>query len=245
MIFRPLTAREQGMWAYQMRSVMTDGFDELVTDTWHWLQTPEAREYFFEQRGRLSTFFYESGINERWGEIVHTRATRGVDITEQIYDYARKVNMTDNLVPYTDTERRALNRLCDYNYELIRNVTMDEVSAIRRSLIQDYAEGNNPRQSHLRELQLEPINGFSPEARAEMIARTESARTLNISTLETMREAGMEWVVLYGCNPDCEVCGEYMDEDNPVHISDALDVGVPHPNCHGTWVVADRSLNSL
>ena len=240
--FRQITTREQNMWMYQLRSTMEEGFDEAVNETWRWLQTPEAEQFFMKQRGRLSTFFAESGIQDKWDDIITERAKRGADITEQIYDYARKVNMTDHLTEYTSTERAAMNRLCDYNYELIRNVTNDEITAIRRSLIVDYAEGNNPRQSHLRELALEPINGFSPMKRAEMIARTESARTLNISTLQTMGVAGVQYVVLVGCNPDCDVCGEYTDEDKPVRLEDALEVGVPHPNCHGTWVVADKEL---
>ena len=153
--------------------------------------------------------------------------------------------MTDHLVEYTRTERAALNRLCDYNYELIRNVTNDEITAIRRSLVQDYAEGQNPRQSHLRELALEPINGFSPAKRAEMIARTESARTLNVSTLETMRADGVQYVVLYGCNPDCDECSQYMDEEHPVRIDEALGVEVPHPNCRGTWIVVADSVKGL
>ncbi len=239
--YRAFTTREQNMWMYRLLGNITDGFDEAVNETVRWLESPQATDFFFKQRGQLNTFFKESGIQDRWQDIIDDRAKRGADITAEIYEYARSVNMTDHLVEYTRTERAALNRLCDYNYELIRNVTNDEITAIRRSLVQDYAEGNNPRQSHLRELALEPINGFSPAKRAEMIARTESARTLNMSTLETMRADGVQYVVLYGCNDDCDICGKYTDEEHPVSIDDALDIGVPHPNCHGTWiVVADK-----
>lgn len=209
------------------------GFDRAVNETMTWLHTPQAKEFFFRQRDQINTFFRESGIEERWDKIIEDRAMRGVDVTTSIFDYARKVNMENHLVPYTDTERRALNRLCDYNYELIRNVTSDEITAIRRKLVQDYGEGTYPLRTHLKELQLEPINGFSPEARAEMIARTESARTLNVSTLETYRNDGVTMVELFGCDPDCKECAEYA---KPTPIADAMECELPHPNCTGAWV---------
>ena len=225
-------------WMRRLYSSILAGFDEMVLETSQWLESPTARDFYFNQGERLSTFFESSGINDRWQEIINRRAKMGADITEEIYEYARSVNMEDHLIPYTATEKLALNRLCDYNYELIRNVCTDEVMAIRRKLIQDYAEGVNPLQTHLKELQLEPINGWSPEQRAEVIARTESARTLNVSTLETMRNNGVEYVTLYGCDPSCEECAQYLGERIP--IEEALNIEVPHPNCHGVWVRATQ-----
>lgn len=215
---------------------MAAAFDETVTVTLEWLQTPAAIEYFIEQGGRLSTFMNNSGIREQWQSIIDNRASRGADITEQIYDYARKVNMEDYLVPYTSAEKLAMNKLCDNTYELIRSVTNDQITSIRRHLIQDYAEGVNPRQTSLKEaleqIQLEPINGLSPQERAEMIARTESARALNTSTLETYKADGITMVSLY--NPDqCDECAEY---NTPTPIAEAIEIGVVHPNCRCTWI---------
>ena len=233
-----LSDSERAILEMRLLSVMKGGFDELVFRTWEWLKTPEAGEVFYEQSSRLATFFNTSGINDVWGEIIEARARSGMDATEYIYAYARKVNMEDHLIPYTDNEIRALNRLCDSNYELIRNVTVDEVTAIRRQLVQDFASGVHPTQTSLKELQLKPINGFTPEKRAEMIARTETARTLNISTLETFRNDGVQMVTLYGCDTTCDVCSEYF---TPTPVEEALEVGVPHPNCHGAWVSAENA----
>jgi len=235
---RRIMPEEQLMWQVTLEQVIKGGFTEAILKTSEWLNSPQARDYFFNQRGMLNTFFRESGIIDTWNEIIEARAVRGVNVTEQIYDYARKVNMADHLVPYTDTERRALNRLCDYNYELIVNVTRDEITAIRRQLVQDYAEGRHPSQTTLKELQLQPINGWSPEQRAEVISRTESARTLNISTLETLRGGGVEMVELYGCDPKCDTCAQYA---KPTPIDEALSVGVPHPQCTGVWVSASNT----
>ena len=102
---------------------IANGFDEVVDTTWQWLQTPEAQEFFFEQRGQLNRFFRESGIHEKWDEIIETRARTGADMTQQIYEYARKLNMDTDVLHYTAQERTVMNKLCDNTYELIRNVT--------------------------------------------------------------------------------------------------------------------------
>ena len=232
--YRPIQPDEQLLWETRLQGVITSGFDEAVNTTWEWLSTEEAKDYFYNQRGQLNTFFRSSGISKEWDDIIEKRAIKGTDVTKQIFDYARKINMTDYLVEYTDTERRALNRLCDYNYELIVNVTRDEISAIRRKLVQDYAEGRHPSKTGLKELQLQPINGWTPQQRAEVIARTESALTLNVSTLETMRADGVSMVILYGCDITCEECMQY--NLNPISIDEAMELELPHPNCTGTWV---------
>lgn len=233
-----LSLHERGILENQLLSVMLGGFDELVFSTWEWLKTAEAQEAFYEQNQRLATFFAESGINNRWNEIIEARARSGVNATEYIYEYARRVNMEDHLIPYTQTETLTLNRLCDSNYELIRNVTLDEVTAIRRQLVQDYANGTYPLQTSLKELQLQPINGWSPQKRAEVIARTETARAMNCSTLETYRNEGVEMVVLYGCDSSCDTCSEYF---TPTPIDEAMEIEVPHPNCTGVWVSASNA----
>lgn len=235
----PIMPEDQRFWQVALEQLIKGGFEEAIFHTIEWLNSPQAREYFFNQQGMLNTFFQSSGISSTWDNIVYTRASSGVDITKQIFDYARKINMEDHLVPYTDTERRALNRLCDYNYELIVNVTRDEIASIRRKLVQDFAEGRHSSQTGLKELQLQPINGWSPEQRAEVIARTETARAMNVSTLETLRSDGVEFVQLYGCDSTCSICSEYFE---PVPIDEALNIEVPHPNCTGVWISLDNSV---
>jgi hypothetical protein len=106
-------------------------------------------------------------------------------------------------------------------------------------LIQDYAEGRNPRRTsiknELEQIGLEPINGMSPRARAEMIARTESARALDIATLESYKADGITMVSLYGDydGGKCEECAQYS---HPIQINEALEIGVPHPNCRCVWL---------
>ena len=229
---------------------MKSAFKEVNNATLEWLRTPQAEEYYKRRGQQLAKFMSESGIREEWDNIIHKRATRGADLTSQIYDYARKLGRQQELREYTETETIAMNKLCDYNYELIRNVTNDQVSSIRRYLIQDYAEGNNPRRTsmkaELEHLQLEPINGWTPQQRAEVIARTESARALDTATLESYRADGITMVSLYGDYNDgkCDECAKYgmgsTEYPNGVPIEDALEIGVPHPNCRCVWLPETR-----
>ena len=219
-----------------------DGFGEVVDKTMQWLETTEAKEFFFEQRGSLSRFMKTSGIQSEWQNIIEERATHGVDITTQIYEYARQLNTTGTLPRYTEQERNIFNKVCDNTYELIRNVSDDQVRGIRQRLLRDYAEGTNPRQTSLREVQLEPINGWTPEQRAVVIARTESARAINSGALGQYLSDGIEYVTLL-VSSDCDECLAYAQDPNTgeeirTPITDVLDEPVIHPNCRCAWVPA-------
>lgn len=219
---------------------IVNGFDDVVDATWEWLQLDSTANFFFDKQGRITRFFRESGIEDKWDSIIEERALRGVDITEEIYEYARNLN-TDADIHYTPQETAVFNKLCDNSYELIRNVGEDQIRGIRQRLVRDYANGVNPRQTSLREVQLEPINGYSPEARAVMIARTETARALNCGMLEQYRRDGIEFVTLL-VSSDCDECLQYAQEDDGseklVPIGEALDAPCIHPNCRCAWVPA-------
>lgn len=228
----------------QTSNIMS-AFDETVNATWEWLQSDEAKKFFFQQQGRLSQFMRESGINDEWDTIIERRANKGADIATEIYEYARNMNIGEDVLRYTPQERMVLNRLCDSNYELIKNVCNDEVKAIRQRLLSDYANGDNPRQTSLKEIQLEPINGWSPEQRAVVIARTETAREINTATLQQYTRDGIEFVTLL-CSSDCEECLQYAEDENGneklVPISEAMEAPCIHPNCRCAWVPAEGQM---
>lgn len=217
-------------------------FTQSVQRTMDWWISDEARDFFQERQGRLTNFFNESGIAEEWGKFVEERATMGADIAEQIYDYSREVRMAEDVVPYTQAEREGMNLLCDYEYELIKDVTEEQIQGIRECLIQDYAEGRNSTETEilnkLEEIQLEPIHTFSSEQRARMIARTETSRITNRATLEQFKRDGVKYIT-YFCNSDCEVCLEHCGDENKVPVEEALDGDeIFHPNCSCTPIPA-------
>lgn len=238
-IYNLVSDDKRRYFEYQHMKNMSNGFDEVASSTIEWLESNEARDFFFNQRGRLSTFMHESGIEERWSEIIERRANTGADITTQIYEYAKKLNMEGDLVRYTSTERKIINSLADSSYELIRNVSNDQIRGIRQALVRDYANGENPRQTSIKDMILEPINGMTPSARAEMIARTETGRSMNTAMLEQYRSDGIQFVTLL-TSGDCDECNAYaVEEDGSeklVPIGEALDAPCIHPNCRCSWV---------
>ena len=215
-------------------------FKESVERTMDWWDTDDAKIFFQERQGRLTNFFNESGISDEWSKFVEERAKTGADLVEEIYGYARGVRMGDDVIPYTNTERIALNELCDSTYELIKDVTEDQIKGIRECLIQDYAEGRNSSRTaileKLEQVQLEPIHTFSAEQRARMIARTETSRITNRATLMQMKQDGVKYVT-YHCNSDCEICLEHAGEEHAVLVDEALaEDEIFHPNCSCTPV---------
>lgn len=219
-------------------------FSESVAMTMDWWRSDEAKEFYQERQGRLTTFFNESGISEEWSKFAEERATIGSDIAEQIYDYARDVRMGDDVVPYTTAERDGMNLLCDYEYELIKDVTEEQIQGIRECLIQDYAEGRNSTETEilnkLEQIQLEPIHTFSPEQRARMIARTETSRITNRATLQQFKRDGVKYVTYVRLSgEDCDICDDHCGEENKVPVDEALDGDeIFHPNCSCTPVAA-------
>ena len=239
---RKLTDHERRALELQIHKNILNGFDEILSATEEWLELESTKNYFFKQSGRLVEFMENSGIRDEWQNIINKRATKGADIIEEVYNYGRNKGLKD-IVEYTQTERRIVNNLADYNYELIKEVTEDHVRSIRGRLIDDFGLGVNPRNTNLKEMtELPGIRGWSPEYRAELIARTETARATNIGTLQQYKADGAQFVELI-VNTDCDECGAHAGEKVP--IDEALDEPIFHPNCKCTWKPATNDATGL
>lgn len=234
-VYRLLTMDERRRFETLLEANIVEGFADIVRHTEQWLSTPDARDFFFQRQQQINTFYRESGIEREWQNIINERATRGADIAEQIYKYSRTLDNPGAVIEFNQRERAILNNICDNQYELVRNTTQYEVEGIRRSILQDVAEGVNPRQTHLREVQLTPINGQSPEQRAVTIARTETATISNTARLMQYKADGVELVEWVGGGHvnSCDDCAEMQGEQVP--IDEALDTPIMHPNCACTW----------
>lgn len=218
----------------RMLDNMLSIFDEQVNATLEWLDTPEAQQLFFERQNRISTVIEQSSLNKRWEQIIQARAENGADITSEIYGYIRQLNSQyGNLVQYNPTETRVFNNLCDTHYELIKRVSTDEIQLIRQKLLDDYANGRSPNETSLRELQLQPINRWSPSQRAKVIARTESHRALSTASLESYKEMGVTHVELDVARSGCTICKKKAGTIIP--IDEAINDPVLHPNCRCAW----------
>ena len=233
-VYRQLTPDERRRFEALLESNIIDGFAEMVNKTSEWLSTPAARDFFFHRREQINTFYRESGIEEQWQNIITQRALRGADIAEQIYTYARSID-AEGIVEFNNTERAILNNICDNQYELVRNTTQYEVEGIRRSILQDVAEGVHPRQTHLREVQLQPINGLSPEQRAVLISQTETATISNTAKLMQYKADGVELVEWVGGGyvNSCDDCAEM--QGTQMTVDEALEMPIMHPRCGCTF----------
>ena len=232
--YRTINQAERLQYEALVESNILDGLAETVDEAMTWLSTPEAEAFFKKRNIRMTRFFRESGLEARWDGIIQRRAERGADIAEQIYDFARSLNL-EGVVEYNTRERAILNSICDSQYELVRNTTQGQVQGIRRAILNDVAEGINPLQTSLKQVQLEPINGMSPTQRAEMIARTETARITNTATLEQYLRDGVTMVELIGGGVNCcEECEALIGRKIP--IQEAMDEPCIHPNCRCAWI---------
>ncbi len=214
------------------------GFNANVNATMYFLGTDEAREYFNTRAGRMYQFFKTSGINNEWDRIIDEHARTGADISTEIYKYALNLNQQKVIREYTETERITMNRIADYTYDLIQDVSREQVRGIKRQLLQDYTNGENPRRTSLLDIQIEPIHTFSPEQRAVMIARTERGRALNCGLLDAYKRDGIRFVELW-VTSECEECKAAATELGSVTIEDAKEDPLIHPNCQCTWRPAE------
>lgn len=246
--YRDFTVAEINFLQAKILENILEGFSQTIQATLDWWLTDECKQFFQERQYRITEFFNTSGISEEWSNIIEERAQRGADIVEGIYNYASEVRMDDTVREYTKMEVERLNYLCDQNYELIKDVTTEQVKSIREALVQDYAEGVRSKESELlsrlEEIQLQPIHTFSPEQRAKMIARTETNRAINVSTIEQYRADGVLRLELL-VNSDCDECNshatETIDDEEYIRqytIDEALEDPLFHPNCSCRWKVA-------
>ena len=234
MDYNQITLDERIRLENMIQKNMQLGYDELIFESLEWLNTPAAKEYFFKRAGRLSAFFEESGINDEWERIVSNRATKGADIAAQVYEYTKKKNSVTDILEYTQTERNVLNNLCDSQYLLVRNSSEGLIQNIRTSMVQDYAAGTHPTETSLRQTLTEGINGWTPEQRAVVIARTETARIINDANLMQYMNDGVTMVEFLASGDACDECSSL--EGRPVPIQEALDAPIVHPNCRCTWI---------
>jgi len=100
-------------------------------------------------------------------------------------------------------------------------------------MVQDYAAGTHPTETSLRQTLTEGINGWTPQQRAVVIARTETARIINDANLMQYMKDGVTMVELL-VSSDCDECGSLAGRQVP--IQEALDAPIVHPNCKCTWI---------
>lgn len=246
--YQEVSTAQRTFFELMLMNHILGAFEDEVNATLSFWTSDEAMEFHMEHGERLTEFFETSGINDKWQDIIDERARTGADISDEIYKYARELNMP-GLFEFNEREISVMNKLADYNYELIRNVTEDQVRGIRQCMLQDYVEGRNPRRTslldELQNIQLQPINGWTPEQRAVVIARTEVARAINTATLEQYMADGVKWVTLINGGDPCAECEAMAMDGRLIRIEDAGDEPCIHPNCCCTWAATTYDMEDI
>ena len=157
-------------------------------------------------------------------------------------------------------DRRAVEWLQDYNFELIQRVKEDIRYGIKGSIMQGVAIGEDNKQiaNRVRNYvtkpmpiyrkadmmaveagkktmkDIRPIRFISPEHRSMMIARTESMRVFNQANFSQYQENGIERVAMSKHAGECKICVEKRIE-GPWNIVDAPYLPL-HPFCRHTYI---------
>lgn len=240
-------ALNRGEQAYLER--MLEGVDEQLIEVGRWLQTPEAKDYYYKQKKIKDNFFEESGIREEWDRLLNSTCSDSAEYIEEFYRMGSELGYRElrKAFDFTPADREALYYLKEYNFDLIRNLDDELREGVRQVITQSVMEGQGAAETkrQLLELPLTPIEGsnISVRQRAEMIARTEHARALDNGTLQAYHEMGVTEVDVITAGDDL-VCEDCLDAEasNPHPISDAAELLPMHPNCRCAYAAVTTSI---
>jgi len=229
-----------------LESIMT-GFDRQLGAVAEYIGTEEYAQLMGMNRQQINAFFSNSGIREKLSEIIEYNAHDSEDFIRNFYKIGAELGYAEigQLLRYTPADAKALEFLTKYNFDLISNVNTELTGQIREVIFQAVAEGEGYQTTmrNLLELPLQPINGISPRTRAEMIARTETARAQNTGTIQAYANYGVEMVEIVTVG-DSLVCDDCIDaeDNNPHTLQEAQSLLPMHPNCYmpDTEVYTDK-----
>lgn len=241
-------ALNRGEQAYLNR--MLEGMDEQLIQVGKWLETDEAREYYYQKRKVTEKFFEESGIREQWDKLLNSTCHDSEQYIEEFYRMGSELGYRElrQTIDFTSADRKALYYLKEYNFDLIRNLDDELREGVRQVITQSVMEGQGASETtrQLLELPLKPIKGsnISVRQRAEMIARTEHARALNNGTIQSYYEMGVTQVdvITAGDGTVCKYCIE-AEDNNPHPIKEAADLLPMHPYCRCAYAAVTSSID--
>lgn len=214
---------------------ITNNINNQLKVTIDWLDTEEAKDYFYHQRNLRTDFFRK--IENEMSDILNQNASSVDELCNAFYKAGQKVGFTQmsrNFI-FSQADANSLLHVQNYNFGLIRNVSEDLKTSIREEIWRGVAEGKGAYEvaRNLRELPLKPLrNGVSAHQRSIMIARTEVMRAKNTGALMAYSNYGVDKVTVPGIG-DAEECEDCLDVVNggPYTIDEASDLLPVHPRC--------------
>jgi SPP1 gp7 family putative phage head morphogenesis protein len=173
--------------------------------------------------------FLKARLDPIGEKAVNAARTRSAKLVQQITDETRDA-IRSKLADAIDTGRA----IDDLARELRADIGLDDrfSKAVDNQFQANLDAGMDPEEAAAR---AEKYADELRDYRAEMIARTEAARSTSDGILEAYRENGITLVDWVGDPECCEDCQAMMD-GGPYDIADVEDELPKHPNCECTWV---------
>lgn len=231
---------------------LSEGFDRQLGAVSEYIGSEEFAELSRMNQQQINAFFQNSGVRQRLNEIIEYNAADSEQFIRNFYKTGAALGYSEigALLAYTPADKEALYFLTQYNFELVRDLNMGLTESIREVIFNAVAsgEGYQTTMRNLRELPLQPYSysytrdgrlievTVSARTRAEMIARTETARAKNTGTLQAYANYGVEMVEIITAG-DSLVCDDCMDaeDQNPHTLQEAQSLLPMHPNCRCTY----------
>jgi SPP1 gp7 family putative phage head morphogenesis protein len=172
-------------------------------------------------------------------ELLNSRYPTIEAYTRQFFDLGKANGYkTMDVEPFvSQADRQALFSLSKNNFNQIKGLSDDLTKQIRKTVWEGVANDHSVVQitNNLKKLPIEPLDvgnrTFTPEFRAQLIARTETMRARNQGLMNSYAEYGVDWFnqITKGDDRVSDIC-EKKEQGNPYPLKD-FEVPPIHPQC--------------
>lgn len=211
--------------------LIDDLLDSQIGESIAWLESDEARDYFFEHAEIEKEIF--DALEDAWDDILNQSYDSVDDLLDAIYDHGKQKGYENirETIRYTDADMQAIRIAKDYNFYLIRKLDNELRGTVKNNILKGIISGENPYNlaKTLQKAGVTPLDGspLSARQRATMIAKTETSRMQNTGMVQSyLNEGFVEVKLLTAEDKDvCTTCLEYaykFNKDEPRVFSPEL-----------------------
>lgn len=246
-------------WTLRYYNTLMNLLNRQVDEAIEWLDTDDAKELFAAEAKYQSELF--KALEDQWDKILESKYNNVEDLLQEVYNRGKAKGYTEmrEHIRFTDTDKKALKFVRDYNFDLIQSLDDDTREQIKNTITSAVLSGENPRKTapKIKDTLTTRLEGstFTPTQRAVMIARTEISRAQNTGILQSYVNEGYTEVKILTAEDSnvCYTCLTYaydFNENSPViyenhreekihNIKELIKGGMfpPfHPNCRCTYL---------
>ncbi|WP_299523125.1 hypothetical protein [uncultured Methanobrevibacter sp.] len=170
-------------------NLISNLLDQQLSASRKWLSSREARTYYIGEVEYTREIF--QALDDEWEDILNQHYDSVEELIEQIYNTGKQKGYRDiqERLTFTNTDKKALDFLRQYNFHLIRKLSNDLRANVKNTITQGVIEGENPYSlaNKIVGLGVKPLEGstLSAKQRAVMIAKTEVSRAQNTGILQS------------------------------------------------------------